>query len=764
MSVRRHAFAHVALGLRIEGVPYLPAKRVDGAVFLYGDVPPWETTSGFLPSIVELPPAIRGKTNPWTSELDLSSLEVTLAASDAVLELLWSYPWPSGAVGELDAAGEFITAIGSADTSITITSGSTLAAGAYLWIGDECLFVDAASSADDVWTLTVTRAIAGSQARGHAPGTLVFTRCPMQHLEPICELVLYDFELEASVVLWRGLMRPDTQTDHDQNIVVVRADEMLQRLAALELNAVPSRFIGHDLRIRESGPRVAGRVEPIDDHRVNPAAGVVLRIGDFICPFADVDGTGFLVHTGASMFGTRVDGEPGDDVSGDIREVLAVSRLNTAESIAHNAFLGATNPLNFASIALALLLSTGDGDNNPSFGTFDVLGRRWGCGFPEILIDEESWLAAVALPLVVDQLLLGEDGPFTPWDTIRDLLSSSGHYLAITKDGRLAIRPFDATLTYADFVAMMEARHWTVIEPQTIQLQRGDVRPNVRAELGGIMADPNVITVAPIVGTRRDSSTFAQEPHAYRMPHRYRDADVHDFVTAQAVLRAENVPTIRVSVPYRHFSQQFDAGDYSPRVVPNLGEWIRLRRPVDSGLQVIGPDGERVDINATSILFVGILVGWTMHLTSGVCELEVLLTNWTSGDVLPRLVAPSHQIAFDEGEGELRLANTWKSAAGSHELAEGDQVRIVLDSGKTWPGSEESMIVDAVTELGVVLPELLDELPDHPLYVRLETVPPYDNDAWDTHGYAGAQASRRWAFVAGTDGTVDGDPADRYVP
>lgn len=137
--------------------------------------------------------------------------------------------------------------------------------------------------------------------------------------------------------------------------------------------------------------------------------------------------------------------------------------------------------------------------------------------------------------------------------------------------------------------------------------------------------------------------------------------------------------------------------------LPPVGSYVRLAGgPLDG---VVGPDGKRIHIDDTDVIAIGIVLRRTIRWENRTAETDVLLSHWESGDVMPRVVAPSAVVQGLDGPNTLEIftdtENELNSIYGVLGFLDGDQVRLYDRSGRAI--SDTVYLVDSTSATSITL-------------------------------------------------------------
>jgi len=768
-----------SLGIRIQGIPHLDSYKSEGALFHYGyDPSSLATGYGCERALTEIPASLDESVDLETGRLDVSAFSFALSATQSICKRVLGN---AGLQGEPDATidAEVTT---TAQTSIEIKSSEAISAGDYLYIRNETIYVQSSTNSGGVYTCTVERGVAGSPAGTYGIGEGVYTQPPYMKRRGV-ELVSFDLKGETGpTTIWEGFI-DGLSTNQQQTEIIISAGQEMAALIGSEGGETVA-FSDHPLEWT-SNNWIEGRInfgssEPTyvnsDTDRCN------VRIGDVAAVASKKDG--YLNVNAAARFNTStdVDDDNGSVVSEDVDSDEQVTLFCGWSRIARdgdvvNDFEGvygvSDTEAKPASIALALMLSSGDGDNNlvdpsdSSTKTFDVLGRSWGLGIPADRLDAASWLNAIdQIPGSIDRIMLGWDGSYTFEDVILDLLVPNGFYPVPVEGGKTGLVQ-RSTYQIDDAASLAANSSYVTLNPTKIPLdyRLDNYSSTLKATIGGHDAgeEPDRIKVVNTSGFQSDQMA-GQSPH--EVTHRYRDkmdargnsGGLYVELTNDLERRKDNPPILTCEVPLESVG--------GSEKLPGLLNWVKLKGGPKDGLLM--PDGSRKKPDEEEITFIGLLIGRTVDPKTNDVVCRVLLSNWNLGGV-PRLVAPAAKIqSYSAGTISIEISQTLPDRDGLSGFLAGDDVKIVTTTGRQWYAYSGNLSVLNVNDSGgggswtLDLSNTMGEAiaSSDDLYIVLKDVDSYSNSGWaGSSEYDDPNVSNRlYAFLADAGGHL-GSPA-----
>jgi hypothetical protein len=623
-------------------------------------------------------------------------------------------------------------------------------------MGNETIKVDSiVSSSGTEYTLSVTRGVAGSTGEPHSEGRAVYLDGPPSMALRKVELVEKHVDTGAETIVWRGLLR-GVSTDAQQTEIQLDCAELLSVLWGSK-GGVKNPLSDFDLRIRPNGTLFGSCAyedgwEPPGD----TPTSVHVRLNDSVYQGSLANQSGRITFQGqSSRWNTEALGEAGDVLAIEDAHVV----LNKADfEGAYGVTVGSDGVYHPVSLALALLLSTGDGSNNledPDSGatrTFDILNRSWGLGIPASLIDAESWLRIIdeQPALSVDRVPLAfEDATFEFKRTVLGRLLAPLELIPVVdNDGLLALRELESFDVQTPTSAV-------TLNPTRIRLDRRlrDRSGKVKGTVAGSFPDEDPDTVIKIgfdgfrADTRANQTPTAIDFAFYDKPSaESRGAFFDTYIESRLERARDNPPVLACEVPKASGNQ----------ALPSLLQWVELRGGPETG--VIGPDGERGSMSSLGFKAVGLLVGRTLDFKTGDVECRVLLSNWHLSNQ-PRLIAPTARLESSGGTTNTHSVSSsdeYLAADGKIGLSSGDNVRLVNQHGRPHVADPGGLTVSGVNEGAgtLVFSSSFDVPSSGECYAVLADYDDYTPDP------------RLWAYLADAAGELGAtnDSGDIYLP
>lgn len=780
-------FRKINLVVHVEGVGgILGGSEADGTAMCLGldpdpsDDPTWDFEA--WPGLAALPEPLKSTLDPKAGTQDLSSYQFRFVATPELCRVLGQEQArdraPSKVATFTDASSNYIEfERGAADNWQT---------GQWIWIGSEAIVLGWKTLYSDRVRFTDgTRGAALTVASDHPPGRRAHDRFTARRAR-LVRMLLY-VEGEEPVVLWTGLLT-NVATKNAQSELVVTARELMQSFKDLNLgdNRKPIQP-GNPLNFREGRIKASANQEWIERTFAAQGAGYVfIQLDDLLYKW-EWEGTPgasdlILANNENPVAGQIPKNDDGTNKT--FSEIVGDEIPEAWEILAHlsaneSSFEGAHEHTHFASQVLSLLVSTGQGGNDPvwqgSAEVFDVLGEGWGLGLPAELIDYESFRRVMtARPdLTVDRITLGESGDApNVLNTVREkYLRSRGYFIAQNRRGQLSLRHL-GKLSVLGLEELMLEGHASIMLPEDFNFdwRLEDSSFRIKGQVGGDAFREGVSVTANLDDGTRAERLLAQggaDEYDFSTFDPGRVQEVINLLTAQALGRRDAAPVLEAKFFWEHDESfaGFNGGE-----VPSQGQWMRIHGGPEGG--IIGPDGERVQPSEEPVAFTGILVGQGLNLNEFSVSSEVLLPNWAL-QVPIRLIAPTAKLLNNGYDGNyyvtlyaqtLPAVDNGQSVDGPSGFMVGDDVEFRRMDGRPARGFSvrEVTAVDNVSGfiyLNASAPAEIGYL------MELRNRNSFSNDGWpgaDFFEPTDNARYRRYAYLAGPSGSFGSEPADVY--
>jgi hypothetical protein len=622
----------------------------------------------WIPGLTDLPSAITTTLDPFTGDMQASAFSFALAASDRIAQAFMAE--------QIAPPHELFTAsLSDSATTLTLATASSYpSSGEVIWIGDESIFLVSGSGPGYA---TVQRGYYNSTATSHTSGAAVFTSLPYWRGRAV-RLIEQDTDTGTITTRWRGLV---TDIEQDGPRVIVQTVELLGALGGAEVNT-ESAQLRHTFRWRPGpGGYLLGEVVGLSPALWSISDGdtLTLQVDDALVSATLKGGGTVWRHARASYLlegspRTGADGEDGGDEIAAERayEVLAWSR---AASIAPTSSL--SQPYHPVVVALALLTSTGTGDNGP----YDVLGEAAGLGVPWSFFSGVEAFVADTTALAIDRLVLGWDGePWTPWARAQTILRAFGLLFGRTGDGLITIQRL-RTVTVGDLDGASSLTLYPDVAPK-LGRRLSRTPAEVTATVGTTpWADGTQVTIRAADRSRRgarliDNPTYAVDLEVFTPERLLPGGSIAGLATSLTGLLSMGIdlaPELSGSAgdPQRisGASQVELGGTYKIASLGGLRDgWL------------VDGTGARVAVgdNAT---FAGLVTALAWSPSSGALDVTVLLTSWRSGEAtLER--APSAIVGSSSTTTVINLdATEAHGASPGDAFTVGDQIEMCSADG-----------------------------------------------------------------------------------
>jgi len=763
MNLFNTQFQRFSLGLDIEGVA--SRDNPDGAImWVWGDTPVFSGSGVDDYRVISeplneqtIPTNISGSADFWTGQLGLNAPGFSISAEAESLRALCSTA--------SRPAGSLVRDFGY---GVRLKLSTPPSVGDVFWIGDESLRISSfGPGAGDEYSRPADRGFAGSTEQEHLDGADVYAS-PPYYLNRRMRLRLFDNQRETVETIWQGLLHT-IRLDAEQATIALGGADTLALLFDAKGGTNTAWQVEGDYK---PGNEISVVMQPDgvpQSKRMFQIGDCLVRMTSYVESIDNLnDPTPFDLTSHDEKELTPI---PPDAT---VRELVCFLReqqngVGTDNVVFSSFSQSATRPDHAAVIALQLMCSTGTGTN----GTHDTLRRDWGLGIPVAQIDMAGWFEVIMNhPAPIDRLILNWDDNFSFEDVIINrLLTPFGMRPVPNSEGLLTLKLIESW----NYDTVGELAHpggdaFVFITPESIAIDYhvDTVVPRVSANIGVTPygGDPDTITASQLAGNRTDY-LGSSSPHTYNQGvlFKSRRESVELWLSEQAAKRRTRPPTLTCVVPLLSRADTW-RGLNGPGRVPGLLDWVVIGTDEDNlpAPGLVGPDGERVHPNDTSITFAGVIVSKTVNFSDLSVQIDVVLSSWDRGDRPAMLIGPGCQI-LDAGASspiDLDVAKYATSGGESGFLA-GDDVAIVDAYGMPAPEVRAGMVLAALgvdLEIGGLV-DLIQSSDDRQL--RHVDYPEYDNPALAIGFYQNATKNRKTAFLADGNGELSGDPGDEYV-
>jgi hypothetical protein len=737
MAWRREQLA--GMGLHIEGI-LTSTSEPEGIAYRYGHAPDSSDFS-WVEGLLEVPAQVAHSVDPYTGVHDISSHTFRLALQHAP---------------ELWAQGEVVATLAADLTSgqMQVAAG-VLSEGDIVYIGDETMQVGAlASTANGIDTWGVFQGRARSGIGDYVAGAAVYRGGLPRSRRRGRLVTLYELRDtgENEVAIWTGAIVA-TRLHQLAGYIELICDEYLSVLARRQLNRKAQAL---DVAGLSLGPFSATGVVALPAGHtpaVPGAARAYVQIEDVVVSL-DVGAGSYSTPTGTWR---RYLGEAGtwtEDPAGvSAWEVLYA---NAREGV--TSFEDIDDPWNPVAVCLALVLSTGRGNNDPISGrTSDVLARRWGLAVPVSRIDEDAWEAAIAqtADIEIEQFYAGFDGAeFDAWSWIRETLRALGYFLAPSLTGDIGPRRYGPP-TVDDLAAIVGGDSaWLYPEEVLLDMQEERAIGLVSASVGETpwggastleYIEPYIESPTRVEADAGLVLANQASPQTFRVPWLYRSSvDRADRLMWERFADRRDAPVMATCTVSREHPQTAPAP--SAGALPALGAYVRLY--TDDLFEMLGADG--TDQALSGLAAIGQVLSVDLDYQAETATVGLALWGYLRPD-LGRLIAPG-AVTVSASGADLTVVETGDAITAGDELVLTDE----------HDREHDGVLYTCTARVGSVL--TLSPSPPNVagLYVRLADVDDYDNATWT--GAALAPDGRRWAYVADASGLLGAgdDAGDRW--
>jgi len=736
------------LGFSIEGVG-LDATVSNGIVFSWGTHAATVSDYEFIHTLGSPPQSVETSTNPYTGDWSVSAFVFEVDFSDRLGSLL---------MRDGDLLGRLTLGSGPGASNIYFDDG-TDREGEVVWIRDEAILLGPYDSGNGRHT-GCTRGYWSSTAQDLKIDDGVYDQVPYWDTR-LVRLIEHDVEAASTRTRWRGIIR-NIETVEDGTRIRITTEELLSSLSSARVNKRAINLANKGTGI-SAGGQITGalsRAVPRVQRGVSIGDDVFVQYGDGV--IRTTSGGSYLRPLDRRRW--LLDSEPQGGKPIEVERCYEVFLVDRISDYASTSDL--TYPYHPLSIALALLTSTGGGDN----GTYDILGKDWGLG-----VDFVSWAAwnselSATSELVIDQLVLGFDGePVDVMAVVQDkLLRPFGWFLGITDDGLIGLgrlRLF--SIGDIDDASSNEVKPYYPDGPLQMQRPFRATTGEVEAEIGTlpwqdgrkiVVREPTRSSRRGLLGDSRKQRLDLSVIRADAVQNLGRDGADEEVNTLASLLQLQldTAPRVRIRVT----DYTFDSLDY------DIGSIVKLTELGGETAWLIGPDGARVeDSSLTEARYHGMIIG-RRWITGDATrehsyELTLLLASYYRNDYI-RERAPSCVVeSYTSGDQfECDTSDLGSSVSVDKVFAVGDEIELWTRDGERRTTPEVVTITSFPSSSEIAYSPSLSASPVAGQIVRLAESTQYGNTAYYSSD------ARPFTYLADSDETIDegasDDEADIY--
>ena len=603
------------IGLAIEGFGFDTSKELGVALHNSQLTPSDESGYAWRAALASPVPRLRYAINPFTGEWSAPSLRVEVSRTDALAQALMFTPRETPlALGAALAQGA---------TSVASTGIGPGLDNQVIWLGDEALLLGTRVGS----VYPCTRGFWSTPEQDHPEGTLVYTSQAYWYRRRV-RVVEHDLATGIDSVLWQGLLESVRMVNARLEIEAVSLLAAGRRARlnrdARQLNPGTitrrGRAVSNTVRV-DYGARVRRAFSPGDTIQT-------FQVGESSVGFAALrEGVGSISLADIQPLTGPLDVAFDEQFDGDIYQIFAVDRDFDERD---GAGLGLTQdlpqPHHPLAIALALLVSTGEGSNGP----YDVFGPTWGLGIDYIDLSSFTDLIALRPDDKIDVLVLGFGGEdVDPFETIeQQLLRPFGYYLTLSATGALAC----ARLRLPDLEAFSEANARALsayLDAPVVNDRRlGERAQTVVATVGGPPnGDPSTITVRVPDRSRR-AGRLQDGPRvtydyrvirAERLTNEGRDvASLSNALVQILALGLDAAPILRFRCA-------------SSRATSNgliVGAYARVQDLGSVAPWYVGGDGSLLSLSDNDVRAYGLVISLDLDAEGDAMDVELLMLGW----------------------------------------------------------------------------------------------------------------------------------------
>lgn len=742
------------LGIHIEGLG--DSTGSDGFVLYHGTAPSSTGNYTFLEHLIDPPMSVSSSIDIYDGSfsLDAFSFKIALNSTTAALFLKKNQ----------DRDLLLADAADSTDTTIDVSPKGISSVGDILFIGNETMRVTTVNTSPSSYdTLTVTRGYAKSLAEDHALGANVYRETPHFLKDRIVTLLWTGDPSDSIETRWLGILQNVRVVDETH--IVIETASLLMALSDAKANRRHSPIPVTDTFYKAPfGTRGVLEVERGRSYAVPQSSTAYLQVGERLVKATKKDTRLEPDGTYLGGFFESEDYDKDDPRFEEGTQAIEVIYLDVDDG--ENSYAGCDHPRHVLSIVLAHLVSTGEGTNNPTGATYDVLSADWALGIPadHIEVADFTDLISERPGDTLDRLLLGWDGEAVDlWEMLRDLMRSYGYTLYPTNEGKIGVTYLEP-FSISKAAEIVSGSQYASLIPQDIEIDHtlDQSLTSVTGEVGETpWSDPDRITVtADDREDNRNRAVFGRgSGTSYDFSHLYRRSlrRARALLFEQLRWRASSPPVLRAMMTIETSSGQ----------LPALGQWVRIQGGPELG--VYGPGGTQIVIDDNASLFCGLLISKRVDWESSTASCDVLLLNWRFGSIT-RLLAPSGVIdstGTDMGTFYIDLdSSEYPSVNATSGFAAGDEVFFTYEDGRPFY-STTFLTIAAVTGGGYRL-EMTAAPPDIPtagMIVRLAGYDDFSNDSWTGSAlFDSPEKDYRYCYIAdeALELGLSNDPGHRY--
>lgn len=657
----------------IEGIGDDTTKS-DGLAWTFTRLPAYPSNREFVGGLTRIPQTVDTSVNPYTGDLQTSTMSFEIAASDlAATKLMY-----------VQTRAPYATTLsfGSSTTAVRINNNAL--AGEVVWIDDEAILLGSLLATN---TYTgCTRGFWGTIATGHGLGVQVYTKPNYLRYRRVTVFTV-DHTTGTESVRWRGFI-DDIETDDTGKTITVSCLELWAAVAGAEVNKGAPRVAvtGHVVD-SEAWQRPVFLGSVVADRRTLKDDGglqVWYQLGDTMTLASYSTSTQRVTFDGPAAYWM---GAPEFEYDSSKAELASISggKQTMAQTYSDTAYellvidqrgSSVTGDLDYpfhpVAIAMAMLIS---GSGTTTSG-YDVLGPEWGLAIDPTLFDTSAIDAIVASSpdLEIDRLILGWDGePVRVMDTIiNTLLRPYGFFPTITQAGLLSFARLEPVA-----IDIGTASQSTPLTPVPTALKWRNAREGqffqANAEVGKTpWRDPDKVIVQRD-GSFRDASRRSlfsrnnETSYDFQTvsPSTDRTAVIQELIS-RVVSGKSAAPMVGVTVLDSNVTG----------ITYDLGDVITLEAPDIQQAWWIDSSGIRVNLSSTNASFIGVIIGREFEIPRLRYSLTLLLLNWSGGELILWRASSAEVVSVATATLTVTQRAFHASADDTSFFAVGDEVSI----------------------------------------------------------------------------------------
>lgn len=692
----------------------------------------WVGGFGTGEGLADFPQSVSSNVQPFAASVSASNHTFKLHYNTTIAQDFFVTP-PTSGIHLKVALDETTTDVELIDNSIASLSNKVV------WIDDEAILLGSISGG--VYQNCV-RGIYGTYAKTHEVGSIAWKKNPRRTGRLVRQLRL---DLDTGIVTqrWQGLLSGDPETSSNGTQLILRADEVIAAVSGGVLNRGSESIPAGAVVIHNNG-KIQGNTGPASIRVMKndgSSKNIWYQVNESLVRASNRpsnENVRFL-NTGP------VEGPSfsKDEIPEKIFEILAIHPGNDIDSGAFPA--SATRDLDYpyhpVAIAMALLCS----DDSPTVdgANYNVLGGAWGGGLPIEWFDRARIDALIldTSHIKIDVLVLGWDGEeVSPWEFSKELFRLYGFFWGRSEEGKILVSRYREA-TISDFTA---APKITVYPPMLkMRSAHSETIETISGTIGALPWSDGVSYSVQSTAAFKDNNSaragFLSQAResSLNIPTKIDPIEVIEALGSIGDARQQNTP---------RFKFRAEAGEY------HHGQFIVIKNPAILVDWFVDNEGIVSDVT-NSPSFIGLVVGINELTKEPAVELEVMLTNHSTGE-LRRLRAPSAVVISASGATLTIESSEFTTTGDGLEFVVGDKVELHDGRGARRAGvGVQVRTVSAIAAGSLTLNTAFTTTPNFGDVIRLAHL----SDAAGTEN-----DSTPYVFLGDNTGDVGADSYDAH--